>query len=80
MPNFTDWVDADAVHAILRGEIELAGDVRLDVSRRHARGGLALGLDFLLNVLIVHAAPKEKSPLRLVAGRAIDGVNHQGDN
>jgi hypothetical protein len=49
-----DHLAVRSADALVGREIVRAGDVRLDVGRRDARRGLALGLDFLLDCLVVH--------------------------
>jgi hypothetical protein len=46
------WLFERSERALLGGEVILAADVRLDVRRRNARGGLAFCLNFFLNLLV----------------------------
>ena len=41
-------------NAILSCEVVFADDIRINVCRRNARRGQSLGLDFLLDCLVVH--------------------------
>ena len=55
-----------ALVTLLGRELNLIDDICLDISRRHARGGLALGLNLLLDCLVAHGSLSEtkKPPTR----------------